>query len=275
MSVQPSLPGPGSHAPTDSAHEQVRGSPQTRVILIGIGGATCSGKTTLAKHLHNILPDSFIIHQDVRAPEVQLPIHPTLGRDWDSAPTAIDWPRLRAFLRAVKRTARIPDDHSSHDHLNAQKPVSLRESVAARCQAEIMSVQKEVEDATGARTVVGLVDGFLLYWDQEIIDALDARIFLRVPYDVLELRRSERSENLGYVTAEGVFWKDPPGYFQELVYPAYVQAHRALFTDGDVEGGALLAPGIVLIEPQQMNMDDIFTRCCEELVSVIRRLLTG
>jgi hypothetical protein len=29
-------------------------------------GATCSGKTTLAKHLRNILPESFIIHQDVR-----------------------------------------------------------------------------------------------------------------------------------------------------------------------------------------------------------------
>jgi hypothetical protein len=80
---------------TQHAHS---GSPQARVILVGIGyvllvahirayirtlyslrgdtvsdyitifhrsGATCSGKTTLAKHLHNILPGSFIIHQDV------------------------------------------------------------------------------------------------------------------------------------------------------------------------------------------------------------------
>lgn len=59
---------------------------KTRVILIGVGsvsfspilyllilifqvenrGATCSGKTTLAKHLNRILPDSVIIHQDVR-----------------------------------------------------------------------------------------------------------------------------------------------------------------------------------------------------------------
>lgn len=57
-----------------------------RVILVGIGcvhysnpiqltaylalyfhrGATCSGKTTLAKHLRNILPGSVILHQDVR-----------------------------------------------------------------------------------------------------------------------------------------------------------------------------------------------------------------
>ena len=93
-------------------------------------------------------------------------MHPTLGRDWDSAPTAIEWPRLRAFLRTFKRIARIPDDHSSHDHLNGQKPTPLSDSVAARCQAEIAAVQKEVEDACGARVVWGLLDGFLLYWDQ-------------------------------------------------------------------------------------------------------------
>ena len=99
-------------------------------------------------------------------PEATLPVHPTLGQDWDSAPTAIDWPRLRAFLRTVKRIARIPDDHSSHDHLNEQRPVPLGDSVAARYKAEIAAVQKEVEVASGARVVWGLVDGFLLYWDQ-------------------------------------------------------------------------------------------------------------
>lgn len=89
-----------------------------------------------------------------------------MGQDWDSASTAIDWPRLRASLRTVKRIARIPDDYSSHDHLNEQKPTPLSDSVAARCEAEIAAVQKEVEDAYGARIVWGLVDGFLLYWDK-------------------------------------------------------------------------------------------------------------
>lgn len=31
---------------------------------------------------------------------------------------------------------------------------------------EIAAAQKEVEDAYGARVVWGIVDGFLLYWDQ-------------------------------------------------------------------------------------------------------------
>jgi nicotinamide/nicotinate riboside kinase len=99
-------------------------------------------------------------------PEETLPIHPTLGQDWDTAPTAIDWPRLRAFLRTVKRIARIPDDHSSHDHLNEHRPVPLSDAVAARCQAEISVAQKEIEAASGVPVVWGLVDGFLLYWDK-------------------------------------------------------------------------------------------------------------
>ena len=36
-------------------------------------GATCSGKTTLAKHLNCTLPDSVIIHQDVRVSTIHLP----------------------------------------------------------------------------------------------------------------------------------------------------------------------------------------------------------
>jgi hypothetical protein len=126
-----------------------------------------------------------------------LPIHPTLGQDWDSAPTAIDWPRLRAFLRTVKRTARLPDDHTSHDHLNEQKPVELGDSLAARCKEELARVQKEVEAASGVRVVWGLVDGFLLYWDP-VRSHLAALIIVAVLQIDLLLRRSLIHSMLGY-----------------------------------------------------------------------------
>ena len=35
------------------------------------------------------------------------------------------------------------------------------------------------------------------------------------------------------MSLEGAFWKDPPGYFEQLVYPAYVDAHRSIFTVRD------------------------------------------
>jgi hypothetical protein len=37
----------------------------------------------------------------------------------------------------------------------------------------------------------------------------------------------------------GDVWQDPPHYFDNIVYPAYVDAHKQLFENGDVEKGQL------------------------------------
>lgn len=37
----------------------------------------------------------------------------------------------------------------------------------------------------------------------------------------------------------GDVWQDPPHYFDNIVYPAYVEAHKQLFENGDVEKGEL------------------------------------
>ena len=77
-------------------------------------------------------------------------------------------------------------------------------------------LRREWEEKESVEIVWGLVDGFLLYWDpvrvcgylssagliggtfQEVVSALDSRLFLRVPHDVLKQRRHERH---GYHTA--------------------------------------------------------------------------
>jgi energy-coupling factor transporter ATP-binding protein EcfA2 len=52
-------------------------------------GATCSGKTTLAKHLNGILPDSVIIHQDVCYSADHNLFWPNLTPNQDFAPVCI------------------------------------------------------------------------------------------------------------------------------------------------------------------------------------------
>jgi len=173
---------------------------KTRVILVGVGGATCSGKTTLAKHLKRILPNSVIIHQDDFAPPQELvPVHPVYRvQDWDAAPGAIVWPKLVKFLRHVKEVGEIPPDHRSHDHLNEQREVKVGNEVRDRWIEVFEGLRREREKYANERIVWGLVDGFLLYWNQEVIDELDVRIFLRVPEEVLKKRRHQRH---GYHTA--------------------------------------------------------------------------
>ncbi|KAG6370982.1 hypothetical protein JVT61DRAFT_10697 [Boletus reticuloceps] len=136
---------------------------QNRVVLIGVGGATCSGKTTLAKHFRNILPNSIIIHQD---PEELIPIHPVHNvADWDAPQGAIDWPRLRAFLKHVKDNGVIPPDHRSHDHMNEQKVVPITEAAEQELRTRFEEFENE-QRKKGIRVMWGLVDGFLLYWDK-------------------------------------------------------------------------------------------------------------
>ncbi|KAG8746322.1 ribosylnicotinamide kinase [Ceratobasidium sp. 414] len=186
-------------------------------------------------------------------------MHPVYQvQDWDDAPGAIDWPRLRASLKHVKEFGSLPESHYSHDHLNEQKEVPVpRESMEQWARRF-----KDVSDqwnAKGFNVIWALLDGFLLYWDgvstfeiksskaaynnrlQEVVDQLDVKIFMRIPEGVLQKRRHERH---GYHTAvqsdaEGALWRDPPHYWEQIVYPAYARAHEHLFENGDVENGAL------------------------------------
>lgn len=79
-----------------------------------------------------------------------------------------------------------------------------------------------------------LLDGFLLFSESmaALKSSLDLKIFLRVSYAKAKARREARD---GYVTLEG-FWKDPPGYVDDIVWPNYVEEHAFLFENGDVEG---------------------------------------
>ena len=61
---------------------------------------------------------------------------------------------------------------------------------------------------------------------------IDIKLFLRVSYAKAKHRREARS---GYVTLEG-FWEDPPGYVDTIVWPNYVEDHKWMFEDEDVEG---------------------------------------
>ncbi|KAI0695952.1 P-loop containing nucleoside triphosphate hydrolase protein [Cerioporus squamosus] len=243
---------------------------KTRVILVGIGGATCSGKTTLAKHLRRILPNSVIVHQDDFAPpQEKVPVHPVYGvQDWDRAEGAIEWPRMVKALEEVKRTGVIPPEHVSHDHLNEQKDVAIDDAVFQKWKTRFERIEEE-HRAKGEDIKWVMVDGFLLYWHPEVVDKLDYRIFLRVPYEVLKQRRHERH---GYHTAvqsdpEGSLWRDPPNYWEQIVWPAYVEAHEGILENGDVEHGQSngKVAGLLVFDGLELSMSEMVERVCSVL----------
>jgi len=104
-----------------------------RVVMAGISGATCSGKTTLAKHLARIIPSSLLLFQDDFAPPAeQIPVDAEHGwQDWDDAKGAILWDKQRDTLRQIRETGKVPDEHFSHDAFNEQYlgPVPISDEV--------------------------------------------------------------------------------------------------------------------------------------------------
>lgn len=63
---------------------------------------------------------------------------------------------------------------------------------------------------------------------------------------------------------EGSLWRDPPEYWEQIVWPAYIDAHRKLFVNGDIEG-AVAAEGMNVIEGMEVSMSQAVERCCELL----------
>jgi len=255
-----------------------------RLIVIGIGGASCSGKTSLAKHICKLLPKgTSILHQDDFAPpadKVPYSLEYPGIQDWDDPPTCILWPEFRSVLSHVRKTGTLPDVHLSHDHLNKQDELQLDPDVVETWRVEFDKIRAEYA-GEGVELIWFLVDGFVLYWDPDIVDMLDVRLFLRVPPELLKRRREDRSIYVlqnPLAAAAGDVWEDPPHYFEQIVYPAYIKAHEDIFVQGDVNRGQLREDwgpsgrDLHVFEPLEgaEEMTRTFAQSCEAIIEAAR-----
>ncbi|KAJ8502029.1 hypothetical protein ONZ45_g11922 [Pleurotus djamor] len=242
------------------------GSDSVRVVVIGIGGATSSGKTILSKHLRSCLPGSCIIHQDDFVPPAELlPVDPEHGfQDWDTAATAVDWERMTKFLSELKKSGVLPESHQSLDAVNETPAVPVDGDIIAKWKTESVNLASEHLEKCGEKLTWVIVDGFLMYWDKRIVSDLDVRVFIRIPEDVARARRESRA----YVTPEGDTWRDPPQYWEKIVWPAYVDAHKELFQDGDVVAGQLSGKvdDVILFESTETEMKDMVNTAMERIM---------
>ncbi|KAK9325682.1 P-loop containing nucleoside triphosphate hydrolase protein [Lipomyces orientalis] len=199
---------------------------ESKFYLIGVSGPSSSGKSTLARLLRQVLPKSFILHEDdFYKPEAEIPVVNGV-EDWD-CPEAIDFIALRTAIDYIKLNRKLPDNvHYKEDQNDlGTPPVSTEE--ADEIKKLVLGENSVAENAAYC-----IVDGFLLFNDDVITKQLDIKFLLRAPYESLKKRREARS---GYATIEG-FWVDPPGYFENIVWPGYVRAHKHLFEGEELEG---------------------------------------
>ncbi|PVF98087.1 P-loop containing nucleoside triphosphate hydrolase protein [Serendipita vermifera] len=219
-----------------SSSEARCSSPPKRVVFVGIGGASGSGKTTLAKHLHSLIDGSIIIHQDEFGPSAdKVPIHPIHNvPDWENPIGAVEWPRLIEHLQRTRTCGSILPEHKGHKGWDMEEESLLSQELIDQWKGQFQSLSNRHMERNGEELVLAIVEGWVLYWHPEVMNQVDIRIFLQGNYEEMKERRERRQ---GYVTDTGYVWEDPPQYWDNVVWPAYCNAHKRLFSKHDVEHG--------------------------------------
>ncbi|KAL0966534.1 hypothetical protein UPYG_G00296420 [Umbra pygmaea] len=166
--------------------------------IIGIGGVTNGGKTTLTNKLMQALPNCCVVHQDdfFKKPD-QIEVGEDGFRQWDVI-TAMD---MEAMVNTVKGWQ--------------ENPVKFAHSHG-------VSVTPKAEDAdpdiNGIHILI--VEGFLLYNYKPIVDVYNKRFYIVIPKEECRMRRSTRTYTV----------PDPPGLFDGHVWPMYLK-HRKEMED--------------------------------------------
>ena len=143
----------------------------TSPILLGIAGGSCSGKTTFARRLAELLADVgvlMIAFDSYYRPLDHLPLAERHAVNFDH-PDSLDGDLLLEHLRALRRGIAI------------ERPIY-----------DFATHARQAGTERGQPMPVVLVDGILLLAFPELVEALDHSVFIDAPEEVRLARRLAR-----------------------------------------------------------------------------------
>ncbi|KAG8683180.1 ribosylnicotinamide kinase [Ceratobasidium sp. 395] len=211
---------------------------ETRVVVIGIGGGSSSGKTTLATKLLTVIPGCSLLRQDnFFTPIDKVPIHPIYNvPDLEDPPGTIDWSAFREeFQRFRSPDPFVSNQPELSDTSSLMFDTTLPNELFDEWKSRFRQL-KEKRICQGVKIEWRIVEGFVLYYEPEIINYLDVAILLRSPGHILRKRSSGRQ----YEQSDGTVWVASSEHWDRITYPAYIRAQAHLFQNEDVEQGSLV-----------------------------------
>ena len=185
----------------------------SNVTIVGVAGGSCSGKTTFSKQiLENFGPEVCqVIWQD------DYYIDQSHRFDKDGGAVNFDHPSAIDFNLLC-------------DHLN-----KLKKGITIECPTYDFATHKRTEVTKRiAPSPIILVDGILIFHQENLRDSFDYRYFISAPEDVRFERRLKRDTTERGRTAQGVhdqFYKQVAPMHNEYVSPTKEFAHRVINQD--------------------------------------------
>ncbi|XP_064390558.1 nicotinamide riboside kinase 1-like isoform X1 [Halichondria panicea] len=158
----------------------------SRRFLIGISGASCSGKSSLSEELSRKLRNCLVIHQDdyyLEFDKVPKSIEDPKQPLWD-VPEAIDCDR---FTQAIRD--------------------------AMSCEAHSLCMACQRLDSQSPHSHI-IIEGTMILSLREVRMMMDKVLFITLDYEACKIRRNAR--DYGECT-------DPPGYLEQHVWPGYLR----------------------------------------------------
>nr|XP_020449321.1 nicotinamide riboside kinase 1-like isoform X2 [Monopterus albus] len=164
-----------------------------KTLVVGVGGMTNGGKSTLSTSLHQQIPNSCIIAQDLYFKDDSvIPVDSNGFKQYDM----LDALHMDTMMREVDSWRRDPE--------------SFLRKKGVTPEHTALTVDMEV--------FVLVVEGFLIFNYRPLNEVFDKRYYIEIPYDVCKRRRSFRV----YTPP------DPPGYFDGHVWPMYLKNRQEM-----------------------------------------------
>ncbi|KAJ2853224.1 ribosylnicotinamide kinase, partial [Coemansia erecta] len=169
--------------------------------------------------------------------DAQIPIDPeTQLQDWD-CPAAFDMQKLTNDIcetRSLLESQTHPSDANSpstHASQWANPPENIDSIMGPDSLKSLQQLVRTKFGLSNPETTpfsIILLDGILLFHKTALSQGgchpgsiCDTGVFIYAHYSTLKNRRNGRS---GYATKDGI-WVDPPGYFDNIVWPNFIKFH--------------------------------------------------
>ncbi|PSN29756.1 Nicotinamide riboside kinase 1 [Blattella germanica] len=226
-------------------------------LIIGVSGATCSGKSTLARSLKDILPGSeFICQDDFFLPEDSerhtfIPalkhnnweimssldmdkMHKTVDNILSSGnpSSIISFQTLETITtnitgkdKALQKTSSPSPELVNVPGSECKTKANGEISARSKCETKVNGAPHGLNELQSSKSTPGvnilIIEGFIIFNDKKLADLCQMKYFLTLSKEECWARRSVRTYNP----------PDVPGYFDVCVWPEYVKHRDQVFKE--------------------------------------------